>query len=85
MINIGDLLKGYSEIKNPLVEKTAVLISLNEKFNLNIKEEQIFFRKNTIILKVNSVQKSFIYIRKNEVLEEVKKIVPERFINNIQF
>jgi hypothetical protein len=85
MINIGDLLKNYSEIKNPLLEKMDVLKALNEKFNFNIKENQIFFRKNTIILKVDAVQKNFIYIRKNDILEVVKSIVPNRFINNIQF
>lgn len=85
MINIGDLLKNYAEIKNPIVDKTAISSDLNMKFNLNIKEDQIFFRKNIIILKVNSVQKNFIFIRKNEILENIKNIVPNRFINTIQF
>ena len=85
MINIGDLLKDYSKIKNPLLEKVDVLNALNEKFNLNIKENQVFFRKNTLVLKVNAVQKSFIYIKKDEILEVVKNIVPNRFVNNIQF
>ena len=85
MINIGDLLKDYLEIKNPLTDKMEVSKALNGKFNLNIKEDQIFFRKNTIVFKVSPAQKNFIYIRKNEFLEIIKNIVPNRFINTIQF
>ncbi len=85
MINIGDLLKNYSEIKSPLTDKLSVSNALNEKFNIDIKEDQIFFRKNTIVFKVNSVQKNLIYIKKNNVLEIIKNTVPNRFINTIQF
>ncbi len=84
-MNIGDLLKDYLEIKNPLTDKVGVSEALNGRFNLNIKENQIFFRKNTIVFKVSSAQKNFIYIRKDQVLEIVKNTVPNRFINTIQF
>ena len=84
MIDIGDLLKKYSEIKNPNIEKEFVLESLR-KINLNIKENQIFFRKNTLVLKVSPVQKNFIYIRKTDILNEIKKTIPDRMIDNISF
>lgn len=85
MVNIGDLLSGYLKIKNPLTEKKEVCEVLNEKFKLGINESQIFFRKNTVILKISPVKRSFIYMNKDKILEEVKAVVPERFINIIQF
>ena len=85
MINLDDLLKDYTKIKNPLIDKKSVSEAINNKFNLNIKEEQIFFRKNLIVFKVNPTQKSFIYMKKADILEIVKNIAPERFVNSIQF
>ena len=85
MINIGDLLSNYSKIKNPLIEKKEVSNVLLSDFNLDIKENQIFFRKNVLLLKVSPVYKSFIFMKKNKILESVNKIVPERFIKTIQF
>ncbi len=78
-------MKDYLKIKNPLVDKVSLSDELNKEFNLNIKEEQVFFRKNVLILKVNAVQKSFVFMRKNAVLETVNRICPDRFIDTIQF
>ena len=85
MINISDLLAGYSNIKNPLVEKREVVDALNNTFNLNIKEKDVFFRKNVLILKINSVQKIFVFMNKDKILSVVNGVVPDRFINTIQF
>ena len=85
MINIEDLLKDYKNIKNPLIEKKEVSVAIKEKFGLDIDPSLVFFRKNILILKISPVQKSFLYIRKNEVLEIIKTIVPNRFITSIQF
>lgn len=85
MINISDLLSDYSKIKNPLLEKKEVSDALNKNFNLNIEENQVFFRKNVVILKVSSVKRSFVFMNKGKILEIVKTAIPERFINTIQF
>ena len=85
MINIGELLKDYQGIKNPNVEKIQLVDILNKKYNLNIKESQVFFRKNTLILKITATQKNFVFIKKNEILELVESVCPERFIDTIRF
>jgi hypothetical protein len=85
MINIGELLKDYQGIKNPNVEKTRFVEALNKKYNLNIKENQVFFRKNTLILKITATQKNFVFMKKNEILELVGSVCPEQFIDTIRF
>ena len=85
MIKLEDLLKDYKDIKNPSLEKKEIIDVLSKKVGLNIKEDQILFRKNIVILKVSPVQKSFVYIRKDEILELIKTMVPHRFIKTIQF
>lgn len=85
MINIGDLLSDYLKIKNPQEDKRDVCEALREKFGLKINENQVFFRKNIIILKINPVQRSFMYIKKNEILNLVKTTVPNRFIDTVNF
>ena len=85
MIKLEDLLKDYKDIKNPSLEKKEIIDVLSKKVGLNIKEDQILFRKNIVILKVSPVQKSFVYIRKDESLELIKTMVPHRFIKTIQF
>lgn len=85
MINIGELLKDYQGIKNPNVEKIQLVDTLNKKYYLNIKESQVFFRKNTLVLKITAAQKNFVFMKKNEILELVGSVCPERFINTIRF
>jgi len=85
MINIGDLLGDYLKIKNPQEDKRSVVDAIKNQIGLNIDESQVFFRKNIIILKVNSVQKSFIYIRKEQILKIIKETIPNRFIDSIGF
>jgi hypothetical protein len=85
MINIGDLLGAYSKIKNPLDDKRVIVDIIEKNFNLKIEENQVFFRKNLLILKVNSVQKNYLHIRRDVLLKAVKESVPDRFINNINF
>ena len=85
MIKIEDLLKDYKNIKNPQAEKKEILNALNTRFSLDIKENQLFLRKNAVVFKVGAIQKNFIYIRKEDILNIIKTIVPDRFISNIQF
>lgn len=85
MINIGDLLGSYSKIKNPLDDKKVVVDVLKNTFGLDIEVNQVFFRKNILILKVNSVQKNFLYIRMSKLLEIIKESVPDRTINTVNF
>ncbi len=85
MINIGDLLSAYTKIKNPLDDKKIVSEAIKNTFGLEVDSDQVFFRKNILILKVNSVQKSFLYIRKDKLLEIIKQAVPDRLISTINF
>jgi hypothetical protein len=85
MINIGDLLGDYSKIKNPQEDKKSVVDAVKNQTGLDIDETHVFFRKNTIILKVNPVQKNFIYIRKEQILKIIKETIPNRFVDSIGF
>jgi hypothetical protein len=85
MINIGDLLGAYTKIRNPLDDKRVVADVVKNTFGLEIESSQVFFRKNTLILKVNSVQKSFLFIRKDKLLEVIKTSVPDRMVDTISF
>lgn len=85
MIKLDDLLQNYKLIKNPLDEKKSVLEALNKEFGLNINEKTMFFRQNTVIFKVDAVQKNFIFLNQSKILNFINQINPERQIKGLRF
>ncbi len=85
MIKLDDLLQNYKLIKNPIEEKKEVFEAINKEFNLRINEKTMFFRQNTVIFKVDSVQKNKIFLNQAKIIDFINKISSERQIKKIQF
>ncbi len=85
MIKLDDLLQNYKLIKNPIEEKKEVFEAINKEFNLRINEKTMFFRQNTVIFKVDSVQKNKIFLNQARIIDFINKISSERQIKKIQF
>ena len=85
MVNISELLTSYSEIQNPLDDKKAISELFNGEYNIQILENQIFFRGNVLVLKIPPTQRSLIFIKQKEIIQKINNILKKRNFISIRF
>ena len=74
MIPIHLLLSRFKKVANTEKEKKLSIINEFKKRNIHINLQNIYFSKNTIIIRVSPIIKTEIILIKKEVIEELKKI-----------
>jgi len=74
MFNISLYLEKYKEIKDPLETKRTVIATFRDVTGIVFKEEHIFLKNGVITLSTDSIQRSEIFQKKEELLEKFKTL-----------
>lgn len=74
MQKIGDFFNKFKEtIGKTLVGKEKIVSIIKEEAGIQITNESIFIKGDCIKIKTNQSQKNEIYIKKENILERIKK------------
>ena len=72
-INIKSLLAKYKNLKDPKEEKAKIAKIISEILGKEILGSQITITKNVLKIKTNNYLKTEIFMKKEKILEELKK------------
>ena len=73
MLQLGQLLERFKNLPNIEKIKKQLVVEVFCKNNIPIKIEQISIQKNTLFIKTNPILKTEIFLKKEEILEQIKK------------
>lgn len=84
MLQINQLLKRFKNITNSENVKKQLIIEIFNKNNIPINKNQISISRNTIFLKVNPIIKTEIFLKKEEIIRQIKEISIISYISEIK-
>lgn len=83
MFNLSNYLDKFKNIKDPKEDKSVIASIILESANVTISEPDISLEKNVIHIRGNSVSKSRIYMKKEEILAKIGELLPDLKITDI--
>ena len=84
MLPIQSLLGKFKNLTNNEKFKKQLVLEIFEKDNIKVSLKEIVISKNIIFLKTRPIIKTEILLKKNDFLNEVKKIPGLEYINDIK-
>lgn len=84
MLPIGNLLSRFKNLTNSDKVKKQLIVEILEKNRIPVKVSQIGIQKNIIFIKAQPIIKTEIILKKEEILNEIKKIPGLGIISNLQ-
>jgi hypothetical protein len=79
MNNISDLLSKFTFLDNNRKQKKQLVkVCLDKIFSLKLDDKDISFSGDKVVLKVGSLYKTEIFVRKNEFTSCVNETLPEK-------
>lgn len=78
MFNVKDFLKPFTHLQShELLVQKAVSEAVVSVLKIQIPQESILFQNNVIFLRVVPVVKHACFLQKEEILETIKKLLPQ--------
>lgn len=74
MLQIKQLLSRFKNITNTEKEKKQIIVDIFIKNEIPISIKNVYISKNTIFTKVNPIIKTEIYLKKQNILLEIKEL-----------
>jgi len=85
MFEIKDLLKVFKNIKDPREAKITIASVLNAEIGSDlVKVDNIKIEKHIIWLKIHPAIRQKLFFKKNEILETIKKHLPDEVLVDIR-
>lgn len=85
MLQIADLLARFKNLSNTEKAKKELVREVCRNIvGIDIPLDNISFSKNTIFIKTEPIIRTEIFLRKDSILNEIKKVESLSFLTNIQ-
>lgn len=84
MLPIGNLLSRFKNLTNSEKVKKQLIVEIFETYKIPVKVSQISIQKNTIFIKTQPIIKTELFLKKEEIINEIKKIPSLGIISSIQ-
>lgn len=85
MIEIKDLLLRFqSTLLSEEIKKDVVLKTISRIIKFKIKKEDIEIKNGTVFLKIKSIYKNEIFLKKDLIFSEIKDVLGKRTPNDIR-
>lgn len=84
MLQISQLLDRFKNITNSEKIKKQLIIDIFNKNKIPININQISISRNTIFLKVNPIIKTEAFLKKEEIIRQIKEISIISYISEIK-
>lgn len=84
MLQINQLLERFKNLKNGDKVKKQLIKEVFDKKNIPINIDQISITKDIIFLKINPIVKTEVFLKKEEILRQIKEISIISFISDIK-
>ncbi len=83
MQNLSNFLNKFRKLKNPIEERVLIAKIVSDILGVSVSDEFVLVKNSTLYIKQVGKIKSEIFMKKNLILEELKKQLPKLNIQEI--